>query len=73
MPHPTSNPTWVGGAGMGVGHVGLGGRVGHCGGGVLDQYRVYIYMHIYSYRSTLTNIISILLLLLIIYAYHNNP
>ena len=38
-PHPPT-PHRTGGAGMEMGHVGLGGGVGHWRGGVLEEYRV---------------------------------
>ena len=48
-PHPT-NPTWRGGGEGGVGHVGLGGGVGHWRGGVLEEFRVH--MNTYTHVGT---------------------
>ena len=47
-PHPPQPHVLGGGRGGGVGHVGLGGWGGGLGGGVWEEYRVYIdtYTHV---------------------------
>ena len=54
--HTPRTPRGGGEGSRGVGHVGLGGGLGHWGGGVLEEYHVH--MHTYTLVGTRITVVK---------------